>query len=150
MDQVPDLTSSKSGPKVVVVGPCASGKSTLVRNLHKKGINAFVAGQEHSAIRNLWAKRDPDIIVALDVDLETLRKRRGDSWPSKLYRVQHERLSDAFAAATTIIDTSRVPEEEVAARVAAIVTNFQRGDVSSTETSLPDTGPEIQPRRPGP
>jgi adenylate kinase family enzyme len=109
---------------VVVVGPCASGKSTLVRNLHKKGINAFVAGQEHSAIRNLWAKRDPDIIVALDVDLETLRKRRGETWPSNLYRVQHERLSDAFAAATTIIDTSRVSEEEAAAQVVEIVTNF--------------------------
>ena len=149
MDQLPDPTSRKSGPKVVVVGPCASGKSTLVRNLHKKGIDAFVAGQEHSAIRNLWAKRDPDIIVALDLDLETLRKRRGESWPSSLYRVQHERLSDAFAAATTIIDTSRVPEEVVAARVIEIVTNFQPDAPNSRETSLLDTEPESRPLRPG-
>lgn len=149
MDQLPDLTSRVAGPKVVVVGPCASGKSTLVRNLRNEGIDAFVAGQEHSAIRNLWAKRDPDIIVALDIDLETLRERRGASWPSNLYRAQHERLSNAFAAATAIIDTGCVPEEVVAARVIEIVTNFRPDGSSSTGNAPLDTSPESRPRRPG-
>jgi hypothetical protein len=103
-----------------------------VQALHRNGIDAYVAGQEHSAIRNLWAKRDPDIIVALDLDLETLRQRRGATWSSSLYQVQHERLRDAFAAASTIIDTGCVPEEVVAARVIEIVKNFRRDAANST------------------
>lgn len=106
-----------SGPLVVIVGPCASGKSTLAKNLEEHGVRTHVVGQEHSAIKRLWQRRQPDFVVALDVDLETLRRRRGATWPADLYRLQHERLADAFSAASITIDTSDVPELDVVSMV---------------------------------
>ncbi|MDQ3657026.1 MAG: hypothetical protein M3457_18380 [Chloroflexota bacterium] len=106
-------TTRRKEPRVVVVGPCASGKTTLVRNLQAMGVDARVSGQEHSAIRNLWQRLEPDVLIALDLDLETLRERRGPTWPAGLYGVQHARLEGAFDSANMLIDTSRTPEAEV-------------------------------------
>jgi energy-coupling factor transporter ATP-binding protein EcfA2 len=109
------------GPRVVVVGPCASGKSTLVRNLRDLGIDARVSGQEHSAIRNLWQTLSPDLLIALDIDLETVRTRRSANWPENLYDVQHARLREAFEVADALVDTAKVSEEEVVALVLDVI-----------------------------
>ena len=105
--------------RVVVVGPCASGKTTLVRGLRRLGYEAIVCGQEHSEIPTLWQHAQPDVVVALDVDLPTVRKRRGEDWPEWLYRVQQRRLRAALAAADVRVDTSALDEEAVLRRVAA-------------------------------
>lgn len=104
-------------PTIVVVGPCASGKTTLARELAKAGIPARICGQEHSSIRELWRKMEPDILVALAIDLPTLRARRHDRWPESLYSVQQQRLASAFATADLVIDTSRVTPGQAAAMV---------------------------------
>jgi len=104
---------------VVVVGPCASGKSTLVAGLRRLGYDALVCGQEHSEIPTLWRHANPDLVVALDVDLPTLRRRRDVAWPEWLYRVQRRRLEQAIAAATVRVDTSRLDAEAVLRQVAA-------------------------------
>jgi len=54
--------------RVVVVGPCASGKSSLVAALAALGYDARVCGQEHSIIRELWRHSAPDVLIALAVD----------------------------------------------------------------------------------
>lgn len=113
------------GPRVVVVGPCASGKTTLVESLKRIGVDARVSGQEHSAIRNLWRRLNPDVLVALDLDLETLRRRRDPAWSSDLYGVQHLRLEEAFHAADVLIDTSDAREEEVLERVLAVIAHLR-------------------------
>ena len=105
--------------RVVVVGPCASGKTTLVRGLRRLGYEAIVCGQEHSEIPTLWQHAQPDVVVALDVDLPTVRRRRGEDWPEWLYRVQQRRLRAALAAADVRVDTSKLDEEAVLRRVAA-------------------------------
>ncbi len=51
--------------RVTVVGPCASGKSTLVKALKMHGIDARAAAQEHSAVAALWSRSDPDVLIAL-------------------------------------------------------------------------------------
>ncbi len=94
--------------RIVVVGPCASGKSTLTHHLRDLGFDARVCGQEHSAIRHLWKRLQPELLIALDVDLRTLRRRRHPSWPERLYRVQRERLEFAFRSADLSIDSSAV------------------------------------------
>lgn len=110
-----------AGVRVVVVGPCASGKTTLVERLRDAGIDAQVSGQEHSAIRDLWRRLDPDVLIALDVDLAALRNRRTPTWPAALHAVQRARLAGAFAAANARIDTSHItPDEVLAAALAAI------------------------------
>ena len=106
-------------PRVVVVGPCASGKTTLVRGLRRLGYEATVSGQEHSEIPTLWRHAEPDVVVALDVDLPTVRRRRGEDWPEWLYLVQRRRLRQAVAAADVRVDTSGLDEEAVLRRVVA-------------------------------
>jgi len=103
--------------RVVVVGPCASGKSTLVTRLVAAGVDARVSGQEHSAVRDLWKRLEPDFLVALDVDLDTIRERRTPTWPEQIYRTQRLRLKGAFDAADIVIDTRQASAEAVAGEV---------------------------------
>jgi len=91
---------------VVVVGPCAAGKSTLVRGLRARGYNAAVSGQEHSEIATLFRHSDPDVVIALDLDLATLRARRGADWPESIFRLQQRRLAVALAAADLVLDAA--------------------------------------------
>jgi len=101
--------------RVVVVGPCASGKSTLVESLRSVGYDAVVSAQEHSDVTTLWRRSRPDALVGLVVDLETTSRRRGRPWPASLYGQQRERLAVAMSAAVAVIDTSTMTQMAVLA-----------------------------------
>ncbi|MGC4190656.1 MAG: hypothetical protein QM589_05380 [Thermomicrobiales bacterium] len=106
-------------PVVVIVGPCASGKSTLAVALRRFGIDARIVAQEHSIVADLWRRQQPDVLIGLDVDLETLRARRSPTWPASVYASQRERLAPAFAAAGLVVDTSPLDADQVVAVVVA-------------------------------
>ena len=91
--------------RIVVVGPCAAGKTTLVDALVDLGYSAYAVAQEHSIIRDLWARRNPDVVIALDLDLAVVRERRSPTWSGDIYARQHERLQPAFEAADLFINT---------------------------------------------
>jgi GTPase SAR1 family protein len=110
VNQEPDPVDPR---RVVVVGPCGSGKTTLVERLRAQGYDARVVAQEHSIVRDLWRRREPDVVVALNLDLATLRRRRSPTWSADILEKQHDRLRDAFAAADIVIDTGRHGEAEV-------------------------------------
>ena len=80
--------ASAASGKIVVVGPCAAGKSTLVAALRALGYDAHVSGQEHSEIATLWQRSQPDVLIALDVDITAVRDRRGGPWPEWLHDLQ--------------------------------------------------------------
>jgi len=105
--------------RIVVVGPCASGKSTLAIALCQLGYNAHVCGQEHSVIADLWQRAGPDVLIALEIDLPTLRWRRGGSWSAALYAAQRRRLAPAFAMADLVLDSGVLSKEMMVARVDA-------------------------------
>lgn len=115
--------SANDRGRVVVVGPCAAGKTTLVTGLRRLGYEAMVCGQEHSEIPTLWRHTTPDVVVALDVALPVLRQRRGGTWPEWLYLVQRRRLRQARDAAVVRIDTSTIDPETVLRRVVASLRN---------------------------
>jgi hypothetical protein len=97
-----------TAPRVAIVGPCASGKSTLTAALQARGIDAHACAQEHSAVPHLWALSEPDILIYLSVDLPTLRRRRRDpSWPASIFAAQQRRLVHALAHCDVYIDTAR-------------------------------------------
>lgn len=112
-------TASADKRRIVVVGPCASGKSTLTNQLRDLGFDARVCGQEHSSIQHLWKRLQPDLLIALDVDLGTLRRRRHPSWSEVLYQIQQHRLQSAFDSADLSIDSTTVPEDRVVETVLA-------------------------------
>jgi GTPase SAR1 family protein len=106
--------------EVVVVGPCGSGKSTLVRRLIAHGYDARVVAQEHSAAPELWRHAgDPAALIVLEAELDTINRRRGGDFPPWLLARQHERLASARAHATLVLQTDHVTPEEVAAKVIA-------------------------------
>ena len=62
---------------VVVVGVCGSGKTTLVKNLQKNGIDAYNVAQEHSCIKQLWKHKKPDKVIMLDASYDVIQQRYG-------------------------------------------------------------------------
>jgi hypothetical protein len=53
-------------PLIAAVGPCTSGKSTLVRALRERGYNAREVVQEHSYVPAMWQVfAQPDILIYL-------------------------------------------------------------------------------------
>ncbi len=106
-------------PRIVVVGTCASGKSTLVEALRSHGLDAYACAQEHSEVKTLWRHLVPDHVVFLETDLATIRKRRSPNWPETIYELQIIRLENAKSVAEVIIDTSVTPLEETVERVLA-------------------------------
>jgi hypothetical protein len=114
------LSRSPAPPlRVAVVGPCASGKSTLVAALRAAGYGARHPAQEHSYVPDMWRRLvDPDMLIYLDLSYEAYRQRRprDDAGPEYL-EIQRARLAHARASADLVVDTSEVSVEEVWARV---------------------------------
>jgi broad-specificity NMP kinase len=117
-------------PRVVVVGTCASGKSTLVSALRELGVDAYVCAQEHSEVPTLWNHAHPDFVVLLEADLQTIRKRRSPTWPESIFLEQQRRLLNARAAANVIIDTDVTGVDQA---VALVRESLERAQ--STESS---------------
>jgi hypothetical protein len=104
---------------VAVVGPCASGKSTLVAALKAAGYDARHPAQEHSFVKDMWLRRvNPDVLVYLDVSHEAYRQRRpkDDAGPEYL-EMQRARLAHARAHADLVVDTSGTEAIEVQDKV---------------------------------
>lgn len=100
--------------RVVVIGPCASGKTTLTQRLQERGFDARACGQEHSEIRELWKHMEPDVLIGLWIDLETLRDRRSSgSWSGAIYARQQQRLASGYAQADLVIDCHDIDPNEV-------------------------------------
>ncbi|MBI5566816.1 MAG: hypothetical protein HY870_18085 [Chloroflexi bacterium] len=111
---------------IVIVGPCASGKTTLVRGLWARGYaGARVVAQEHSGILDLWKRRgQPDVMIYLDARLETIaaRQRRAD-WTAEYLSEQLRRLSSAFSACDLYLSTDDLSPQDVLERVVKFLTN---------------------------
>lgn len=110
---------------IAVVGVCVSGKTTLVKRLQELGLEAYNVAQEHSGIKKLWNRRQPDILVMLDADLPAIRKRRSVPWGEDRLAVQRERLRDAKQHADLFIQTDLLSKEAVV----QIVLDYIRRDV---------------------
>jgi thymidylate kinase len=97
-----------------VVGPCKSGKTTLIDGLENHGYRCRHIAQEHSASPSMWQKMtNPDVLIYLDVSYsETLRRGQPD-WTEKDYREEQRRLAHARQHADLYIDTNTTEREEV-------------------------------------
>ena len=98
---------------VVVVGPCAAGKSTLAQGLRSLGFQVQPVAQEHSGVPRLWQRHPTRALVYLDVDLEHVHLRGRPAFPDWLQAKQRERLRQVFEAADFYLDTSLFSVDEV-------------------------------------
>ncbi|WP_182186383.1 hypothetical protein [Pectinatus frisingensis] len=111
--------------KIMVVGVCASGKSTLVGKLQEKGYDACNIAQEHSCVKRLWLKRKPDLLIVLDATLMTVQKRRRERWTQEHIDIQHDRLSDARSHADLYLLTDKLTPIEVLSIVVDFIESRQ-------------------------
>jgi uridine kinase len=100
-----------------VVGPCGSGKSTLIAGLEKRGYRCRHIAQEHSYVKHMWqALTHPDLLIFLQSTFEVSTSRRKLNWNLRDYEEQQRRLSHALEHANLIIETAGLSAEEVLAQ----------------------------------
>ncbi len=110
------MTTELSLPVIKVVGMSASGKSTLVEELRRRGYDVRPVSQEHSNVPSLWRHFEkPQWLIFLNVSLEAQRARRPDvSWSGQWHRTEQLRLQQARDHADIVIDTSQMTPVSVA------------------------------------
>jgi hypothetical protein len=114
-DPIPLILNS---PLVGIVGPCASGKSTLIQLLEKAGVRTRHIAQEHSYVKDMWLRlTHPDILVFLDATYPTTITRRQLNWTQDEYLEQHRRLEHARGHADFYILTDPYTPVEVCSLV---------------------------------
>jgi cytidylate kinase len=97
-----------------VVGPCGSGKSTLIAGLEKHGYRCRHIAQEHSYVKTMWQViTNPDVLIFLECSFENSTSRRKLNWLPQDHEEQLRRLSHAHQNADIIIDTNNLTPEEV-------------------------------------
>jgi len=101
--------------RILVVGVCNGGKTTLVTALRRLGYNAYCVAQEHSSVPRLWALRLPDLVVYLDVSYDAALLRRKVHWGPERLEKQRALLASARARADLCLDTSDLSPDQVLA-----------------------------------
>ena len=102
---------------VGVVGPCGSGKSTLIAKLEKHGYACRHIAQEHSYVQAMWQIiSKPDILIYLHASFPVSTARRKLNWREKDHTEQLRRLSHARDNAHIIINTDDLTPDQVMAK----------------------------------
>jgi RNase adaptor protein for sRNA GlmZ degradation len=105
-------------PLVGVVGPCGSGKSTLIAVLETHSYRCRHIAQEHSYVKDMWKRiSNPDVLIFLQASFPICTARRKLNWDESDFAEQQRRLSHALEHADLIVDTDALTPPEVAARV---------------------------------
>ncbi len=100
--------------RIVIVGPCGAGKTTLATNLARQGYDAHDCAQEHSHVQTMWQRiARPDLLLYLDASLPTVRARLGVNWDQAYLDEMNRRLANARAHAHFFLNTDPLSREQV-------------------------------------
>ena len=101
-----------------VVGPCGSGKSTLIAGLETQGYVCRHIAQEHSYVQAMWQIiTKPDILIYLGASFPVSTARRKLDWQKRDHDEQLRRLLHAREHADLMIDTDDLTSEQVLQKV---------------------------------
>ena len=97
-----------------VVGPCGSGKSTLITGLNQHGYICRHIAQEHSYVPAMWQIiTKPNLLIYLHASYQTSTTRRKLNWGESDHTEQLRRLSHAREHAHIIINTDDLTPEQI-------------------------------------
>ncbi len=109
-------------PLVGVVGPCGSGKSTLIAGLEARGYACRHIAQEHSYVKDMWKRlSNPDVLIYLGASFPVSTARRDLNWLERDHAEQERRLSHAHQHADLVVDTDTLTPAQVLERVLAFL-----------------------------
>jgi guanylate kinase len=104
----------RTATRVVVVGPDAAGKSTLVLRLQQAGYDARSCAQDHSYVPDMWRRLSrPGFLIFLDASLESIARRRTIAWGQDRLDALQRRLAHAREHCDLYVDTDEMTPEEV-------------------------------------
>lgn len=104
----------KKSLKVGVVGPCAAGKTTLVRSLKQHGYEGKHIAQEHSYVNDMWQRLSkPDVLIYLDVSYPLTLQRKDLNWSASEYDEEVRRLEHARQHADFYLNTDSLSTQQV-------------------------------------
>lgn len=122
--------------KIGIVGPCASGKTTLVRGLQSHDVWGKHITQEHSYVPDMWQRISrPDILIYLDISFPTAQQRRKMDWTLEEFLEQNRRLEHARQHADLIIQTDNLTPGEVLNQVLDFLSSFKSQNNDRQERS---------------
>ncbi len=99
---------------VGVVGPCGSGKSTLISGLQAEGYRCRHIAQEHSYVPYMWQRiTHPAVLIFLDASFPVCTSRRRLNWNELDFAEQLHRLDHARQHADLIIPTDSMSIPQV-------------------------------------
>jgi deoxyadenosine/deoxycytidine kinase len=105
---------ARGGKLIGIVGPCGSGKSTLIAGLEKAGYKCRHIAQEHSYVPYMWQRiTNPDVLIFLEASFPTCTRRRQLNWTQADYEEQIHRLSHAHQNAHLVIATDDLSPADV-------------------------------------
>jgi len=119
------MDSNHPGLKIGVVGPCAAGKTTLISNLKRIGVDATHIAQEHSYVPDMWRRLvNPQVLVYLDVSYPVTIERRSLTWLKSEYDEQVCRLQHARQHADLYIATDPLDPDQVLSTVLRFIRQY--------------------------
>ena len=106
--------SEAATPLIGVVGPCGSGKSTLIAALEQRGYTCRHIAQEHSYVPAMWQRiAKPDVLIFLGASFSVSTARRKLTWREEDHEEQYRRLAHARQHASVVIDTDDLTPQQV-------------------------------------
>jgi shikimate kinase len=108
--------------RIVIVGPCAAGKTTLANELSSLGWDAHDCAQEHSNVQTMWQRISrPDILIYLGAQAPAIRARLQVDWEQAYVNEMERRLTHARQHADFVLETDSLSIPEVLERVLAFL-----------------------------
>jgi len=116
------MSDPPAHPLIGVVGPCGSGKSTLIAGLERYGFNCRHIAQEHSYVPQMWFRiTRPDLLIFLQSSFPVSTQRRRLNWLEQDFSEQQRRLSHAYQHADLIVNTDPLTPTQVLEKVMAFL-----------------------------
>ncbi len=116
-----------SKPLVGVVGPCGSGKSTLIAGLEGHGYKCRHIAQEHSHVQAMWQIiSKPDVLIYLHASFPISTARRKLVWLEQDHQEQLRRLTHAREHAGLVVNTDDLTPEQVLQKALTFLKDVSR------------------------
>jgi shikimate kinase len=104
--------------RIVLVGICGSGKTTLAQRLRRLGYDVRECVQEHSQVPHMWQVMSrPDVLIYLDASEEVASQRGRRHYVKDMVTEQRRRLAHARAHCDLYVMTDDLTPAEVLERV---------------------------------
>ena len=114
----PSAQGDKHKILIGVVGPCGSGKSTLIAKLEQHGYACRHIAQAHSYVKDMWQRiTNPDLLIFLQASFPVSTARRKLNWLERDHIEQQRRLAHALQNANLVVETDSLTPEQVLDKV---------------------------------